>query len=122
MSINAATSPKSRYKGRGYALGVPIRPAKDNFCENFDLFRREADLTWGDIADALKVSRSTISYWKTGRSQPSYEDMDALAKLFRKSVQDFFEDPTEPRTKRPVDLETALRIVAAAAKRGRDPS
>lgn len=74
---------------------------------------------------AAKMARakSTLSRWQSGESEPSYADLDELARLDGGAhPAEFFLDANEqlvsPREVRVVDAETALRVLAAELKTG----
>lgn len=50
------------------------------------LHRSEHELTQEELAKKLNVSRSTISNWENGRSQPDLESLLSLSDLFEISV------------------------------------
>ncbi|WP_413628252.1 helix-turn-helix transcriptional regulator [Fructilactobacillus vespulae] len=53
-----------------------------NVAENLKEARQAAGLTQVAVAQAMNVSRKTISSWETGRSMPSIDIMQELAKLY----------------------------------------
>lgn len=48
--------------------------------------------TQGDLAAELKVSRQTVNAIETGRYDPSLPLAFALARLFRKSIEEIFRE------------------------------
>jgi len=52
--------------------------------------RAARDMTQGDLADALNVSRQTINALETGRYDPSLPLAFAIAKLFSCRIEDIF--------------------------------
>lgn len=48
--------------------------------------RQEKELLQQDLAQHLKVSKSTISGWEVGRNQPSYDMLIELSIYFGVSV------------------------------------
>ena len=51
---------------------------------NYDLLknlRKKLKITQEQIANACKVSQKTVSRWETGESEPSLEELQALANL-----------------------------------------
>jgi putative transcriptional regulator len=55
-------------------------------------FRAERDMTQGDLADALNVSRQTVNALETGRYDPSLPLAFAIARLFKCKIEDVFND------------------------------
>ena len=52
--------------------------------------RAERNMTQGELADALNVSRQTVNALETGRYDPSLPLAFALAKLFKCRIEDIF--------------------------------
>lgn len=52
--------------------------------------RAERGLTQADLADALNVSRQTVNALETGRYDPSLPLAFAIAKLFKRPIEDIF--------------------------------
>ncbi len=52
--------------------------------------RAERGMTQGDLADALNVSRQTVNALETGRYDPSLPLAFAIAKLFKRQIEDIF--------------------------------
>jgi putative transcriptional regulator len=53
--------------------------------------RAERDLTQADLADLLNVSRQTVNALETGRYDPSLPLAFAIAKLFKRGIEEIFE-------------------------------
>ena len=49
--------------------------------ENLQHFRKRQGLSQIELAEALAVSRQTISKWETGAALPSAENLAALGQL-----------------------------------------
>lgn len=56
------------------------------------LLRVQSDLTQQNVADALDIQRSTYAYYETGRSKPSVETLTRLAKMYKISMDYFFDN------------------------------
>ena len=54
--------------------------------------RAMRDMTQGDLADALNVSRQTVNALETGRYDPSLPLAFSIARLFRCRIEDVFND------------------------------
>jgi putative transcriptional regulator len=52
--------------------------------------RTQRAWTQGDLAEQLDVSRQTVNALETGRYDPSLPLAFALAKLFKKRIEDIF--------------------------------
>ncbi|HEX2592236.1 MAG TPA: helix-turn-helix transcriptional regulator [Rhizomicrobium sp.] len=53
--------------------------------------RAERGMTQADLADALNVSRQTVNALETGRYDPSLPLAFAIARLFKKKIEDVFD-------------------------------
>ena len=53
-----------------------------SLAENIYQFRTEQNMSQLDLADALEVSRQSVSKWETGAAEPSTSNLLALAKLY----------------------------------------
>ena len=51
--------------------------------------RKACKMTQGQVAELLGVDRSTYTYYETGKSSPSYENLMRLAAMFKVDVQWF---------------------------------
>lgn len=54
------------------------------------VWRAKADVTQGELADAIDVSRQTINAIERGRYDPSLELAFKLARYFECSIEDIF--------------------------------
>ncbi|WP_181686837.1 helix-turn-helix transcriptional regulator [Halorhabdus salina] len=62
---------------------------------NLNVWRAKEDITQGELAEAVDVSRQTINAIERGRYDPSLELAFKLADYFECSIEDIFEyDPT----------------------------
>ncbi len=75
--------------------------------------RRERGLSQEQLAEKLSVTRQAVSNWETGRTQPSLEILEALAKAFEVELL------TVIYGQPPVTEETAEDTAAKAAARKR---
>ena len=53
-----------------------------NLQENLKIFRKACGLTQEDMGEALGVDRSTYTYYETGRSFPSIENLIRIIRIF----------------------------------------
>lgn len=49
--------------------------------DNIKNYRKENNLSQDELAEKLGVSRQSISLWETGQTQPTLENIMALAKI-----------------------------------------
>lgn len=68
-----------------------------DFAQKLRQMREKAELTQGDLADKLDVSRPAVSSWESGKIRPRLNKLQQLADLFDTTVADLMgEDVTEP--------------------------
>ena len=66
-----------------YANPTPKKRSRVEFAVWLrDRLQQRPDLNQKRLADLLGVYASTVSFWMSGRSKPSPEKVDALAKIF----------------------------------------
>ncbi len=94
-----------------------MRPSDKNFRENLRKAIEIAGINESELARHLQCAPITVNRWVRGPNEPSFRDLDRIARYFKKSVFDFFLDPTDQRTTG-VDLDTAIGIVEAHARAG----
>ncbi len=56
--------------------------------ENLKQFRCEFKLTQQQLADLLNISLKTLSHWETGYTEPSLDQLIALADYFKVSTDE----------------------------------
>lgn len=59
------------------------------------VLRAERDWTQADLADALDVSRQTVNAIETGKYDPSLPLAFKIARLFRMTIEEIFDDRPE---------------------------
>ena len=65
--------------------------------DNIRKYRKLNNMSQDELAEKLEVTRQSISLWETGQTQPSLENIVALAKLFNVSTDELLvADRTEP--------------------------
>lgn len=65
--------------------------------DNIRKFRKLNNMSQDELAEKLNVTRQSISLWENGQTQPSLENIVALAKLFKVSTDELLvSDKTEP--------------------------
>ena len=60
--------------------------------ENIKKFRKANNMSQDELAEELEVTRQSVSLWETGQTQPSLDNIVALAKLFDVSTDDLLTD------------------------------
>lgn len=76
----------------------------------------EKDLNGSELAELVGRTPTTVSRWKSGKKEPGFKDIDAIAKALDVTVGMLFEDPTEPNAIG-LDAEKAIRFLEAAITR-----
>jgi len=65
--------------------------------DNIRKYRKLNNMSQDELAEKLNVTRQSISLWETGQTQPSLENIVALAKLFKVSTDELLvSDKTVP--------------------------
>jgi len=64
------------------------------FSSKLKELRIKMDLTQKQIADSLKIDRSTYSYYESGKTCPPLESLKRLAMIFSVSLDDLLEHDT----------------------------
>ncbi len=54
--------------------------------------RLQVGYTQGNVADVLNITRSTYTYYESGRTSPDPATLNRIAKLFGVSIEEFFND------------------------------
>jgi len=79
------------------------------FCSNLKELRIKMDLTQKQIADSLKIDRSTYSYYESGKTCPPLDSLKRLAMIFSVSLDDLLEhNPTS--TAQPASTFNSSRV------------
>lgn len=59
-------------------------------------YRLRIGFTQSNVAEVLNITRSTYTYYESGRTSPDPATLNRIAKLFGVSVEEFFDDePSE---------------------------
>lgn len=59
-----------------------------NISKNIKKLRKQNNITQDELAEKLFITRQTVSYWETGRSQPALDMLDDLAEALNCSPLD----------------------------------
>lgn len=71
-----------------------------NIGEKIYALRREKNLSQGDLADMLEVSRQSVSKWENNTAVPDLQKIIRLSEIFEISVDDLIKgEKTQPETK-----------------------
>ena len=54
--------------------------------ENIRFYRKTNNMSQDELAEKLGVSRQSISFWENGQTQPTLENVIALAKILAAEV------------------------------------
>lgn len=65
-----------------------LRPAGLQFSSNLKYLRKSNNYTQADMAQILKIGRSTLTGYELGEKRPSYEGLLNLAEFFGVTVDD----------------------------------
>ena len=69
---------------------------KENISKNIAFYRKKANLTQTQVAEALSVKTTTVSTWERGASIPDIETLYNLCKLLGVSLEDVSEISAYP--------------------------
>lgn len=67
----------------------------ENFGQNIKRLRQKHQITQEDLAIAIEVQKQAISNIERGKSYPSFENLDRIARFFNVSAVDLFGTPAE---------------------------
>ena len=59
---------------------------------SFSSAREKAGMTQNEVAQALGVNQSSVSFWESGRNQPRAKQMVKLAKLYGVTVDELLRE------------------------------
>ena len=65
------------------------------FGQKLRKLRKDQGYTQEQLGELLHVTRQTVSYWETGKSQPDYAMLARIADLLHAPVAEFLEDETQ---------------------------
>lgn len=71
---------------------------------NLRYLRKECMLTQKQVADILKIDRSAYTYYETGKSQPSIDNLLKLSKIFCVTVDSLLGMPAQPSGVDPIKI------------------
>ncbi len=84
------------------------------FCDNLKRFRQEAGLKQSEIAEKLDVAQPTYQRWESGLREPSFADIENIAKALNVNVAELFQDGVlDPD---PTEVELAGMIAQAMSE------
>lgn len=116
----SAVNPMPCYEGTNpWGASVLARPSKLLFSAAFDRLIRDRGVKAKDLVPVVGKAESTISRWRDGIAQPSFEDMDKIAEYFGVPVSYFYIDATDERSIG-MDEERALMVLAERLKKRRE--
>lgn len=67
-----------------------------NLGENIYKYRKKCGMSQGDLADALDVSRQSVSKWETGSAVPELEKLVKMSALFGVTLDELVGSQTTP--------------------------
>lgn len=57
---------------------------------NIKAYRVQMNLTQDELAERLKISRTTVTMWETGEAMPRADKLPELAKILGCTIDDLF--------------------------------
>lgn len=92
-----------------------------NLGESIYRLRTEKNLSQGDLAEALDVSRQSVSKWENGNATPDLERLVKMAKLFGVTLDELVgssqEPQAEPASPEPKVIYVEKSVLPAISKR-----
>lgn len=70
-----------------------------NLCEKLQTLRKEKGMSQENLAEAIGVSRQSVSKWESGQSYPEISKLIALSELFKVSIDSLVKDVEESTNK-----------------------
>lgn len=86
---------------------------KDIIAKNLQDYRKSAGFTQQELADKLNYSDKAISKWERGEGTPDVFVLDALAKLYGVTVNDFLKQHVKPIKTQSVNLRARRYVITA---------
>lgn len=62
---------------------------------NIQKLRNKLGVTQENLANLLKVDRSTVAMWETDKSMPRADKLPELAKILKCSIDDLFKERSD---------------------------
>jgi len=62
---------------------------------NIKKWREQNNMSQQDLADILKINRSTIAKWETGEAFPRAEKLPDIARTLNCSIDELYTKPSE---------------------------
>ncbi|WBW96056.1 helix-turn-helix domain-containing protein [Oceanirhabdus sp. W0125-5] len=63
--------------------------------EKLSELRKSNNYTQKDLAELLGVKPATIGHWEQNRNEPSYEMLKKITSLYKISLSELFDEPTD---------------------------
>jgi len=71
----------------------------NEFANNLKRIRTEKNYTQEDLAEALHVTRQTVSGWETGRTEPDIETLTAMSEFLQVDLSSLIQGQERPKEK-----------------------
>ena len=81
--------------------------------------RRSRKMTQADLANAINQSQSSITMYETGRREPDFETLEALADIFNVSLSSIVADEASDNFYSPImeTMSSQARIISGGVDR-----
>ena len=84
-----------------------------NIEESIYKLRKKNNLSQGDLASKLNVSRQSISKWETGQSVPDLKNIIKLSEIFNVTVDEIVKDKISMKEKKKItNLKTTVKVLS----------
>ncbi|MBQ7977570.1 MAG: helix-turn-helix domain-containing protein [Clostridia bacterium] len=81
---------------------------------NISFFRKQRGWSQSQFAEKIKVARSTISMWETNASEPSFEQIITMSRIFEISPEELMGQETNLRKVNKIPVFDSLDKVSSA--------
>lgn len=81
-----------------------------NLGENIYKYRTQKNMSQGDLADALDVSRQSVSKWENNNAVPDLEKLIKMSELFEISLDTLVGNPTQSEKPSTADADAASPV------------
>ena len=67
---------------------ISVKGVENMIGDNIKKYRRENNISQEELAEKIGVTRQSISLWETNQTQPTIDNIVAIAKIFNLSTDD----------------------------------
>lgn len=90
---------------------------RDNIRDNIIKYRKLNGLTQNELAELLKVSKTTVSSWERGANAPDIETLMEICRIFKISVSEMYGTESSVFTNAEINLISKYRKLDCISKK-----